>query len=134
MNGKGPTLILKVLDYISEYGAKRIEKATSRWMKAYENGTLDVSATLLNRHPVLKAKNITDKELIRRQEAKIKLLELEVELLKKIDLKERGLIGSQRLKSSDIFELIRITIRDNNLKKCCVLFMCECRRIKKWLL
>ena len=85
-------------------------------MKAYENGTLDVSATLLNRHPVLKAKNITDKELIRRQEAKIKLLELEVELLKKIDLKERGLIGSQRLKSSDIFELIRITIRDNNLK------------------
>ncbi len=37
-------------------GAKRIEKATSRWMKAYENGTLDVSATLPNRHPVLKAK------------------------------------------------------------------------------
>ena len=108
MNGKGPTLIFE--------SAKRIEKATSRWMKAYENGTLDVSATLPNRHPVLKAKNITDKELIRRQEAKIKLLELEVELLKKIDLKERGLIGSQRLKSSDIFELIRITIRDNNLK------------------
>ena len=117
MNGKGPTLIFKSVGlYKRILGAKRIEKATSRWMKAYENGTLDVSATLLNRHPVLKAKNITDKELIRRQEAKIKLLELEVELLKKIDLKERGLIGSQRLKSSDIFELIRITIRDNNLK------------------
>ena len=117
MNGKGPTLIFESVGlYKRMLGAKRIEKATSRWMKAYENGTLDVSATLLNRHPVLKAKNITDKELIRRQEAKIKLLELEVELLKKIDLKERGLIGSQRLKSSDIFELIRITIRDNNLK------------------
>ena len=117
MNGKGPTLIFESLGlYKRMLGAKRIEKATSRWMKAYENGTLDVSATLPNRHPVLKAKNITDKELIRRQEAKIKLLELEVELLKKIDLKERGLIGSQRLKSSDIFELIRITIRDNNLK------------------
>lgn len=117
MNGKGPTLIFESVGlYKRIFGAKRIEKATSRWMKAYENGTLDVSATLLNRHPVLKAKNITDKELIRRQEAKIKLLELEVELLKKIDLKERGLIGSQRLKSSDIFELIRITIRDNNLK------------------
>lgn len=117
MNGKGPTLIFERVGlYKRILGAKRIEKATSRWMKAYENGTLDVSATLLNRHPVLKAKNITDKELIRRQEAKIKLLELEVELLKKIDLKERGLIGSQRLKSSDIFELIRITIRDNNLK------------------
>ena len=117
MNGKGPTLIFESVGlYKRILGAKRIEKATSRWMKAYENGTLDVSATLLNRHPVLKAKNITDKELIRRQEAKIKLLELEVELLKKIDLKERGLIGSQRLKSSDIFELIRITIRDNNLK------------------
>lgn len=117
MNGKGPTLIFESVGlYKRILGAKRIEKASSRWMKAYENGTLDVSATLLNRHPVLKAKNITDKELIRRQEAKIKLLELEVELLKKIDLKERGLIGSQRLKSSDIFELIRITIRDNNLK------------------
>ena len=117
MNGKGPTLISESVGlYKRILGAKRIEKATSRWMKAYENGTLDVSATLPNRHPVLKAKNITDKELIRRQEAKIKLLELEVELLKKIDLKERGLIGSQRLKSSDIFELIRITIRDNNLK------------------
>lgn len=117
MNGKGPTLIFESIGlYKRILGAKRIEKATSRWMKAYENGTLDVSATLPNRHPVLKAKNITDKELIRRQEAKIKLLELEVELLKKIDLKERGLIGSQRLKSSDIFELIRITIRDNNLK------------------
>ena len=117
MNGKGPTLIFESVGlYKRMLGAKRIEKATNRWMKAYENGTLDVSATLPNRHPVLKAKNITDKELIRRQEAKIKLLELEVELLKKIDLKERGLIGSQRLKSSDIFELIRITIRDNNLK------------------
>ena len=117
MNGKGPTLIFESVGlYKRILGAKRIEKATSRWMKAYENGTLDVSATLPNRHPVLKAKNITDKELIRRQEAKIKLVELEVELLKKIDLKERGLIGSQRLKSSDIFELIRITIRDNNLK------------------
>ena len=117
MNGKGPTLIFESVGlYKRILGAKRIEKATSRWMKAYENGTLDVSATLPNRHPLLKAKNITDKELIRRQEAKIKLLELEVELLKKIDLKERGLIGSQRLKSSDIFELIRITIRDNNLK------------------
>lgn len=117
MNGKGPTLIFESVGlYKRILGTKRIEKATSRWMKAYENGTLDVSATLPNRHPVLKAKNITDKELIRRQEAKIKLLELEVELLKKIDLKERGLIGSQRLKSSDIFELIRITIRDNNLK------------------
>ena len=117
MNGKGPTLIFESVGlYKRMLGAKRIEKATSRWMKAYENGTLDVSATLPNRHPVLKAKNITDKELIRRQEAKIKILELEVELLKKIDLKERGLIGSQRLKSSDIFELIRITIRDNNLK------------------
>lgn len=117
MNGKGPTLIFESAGlYKRILGAKRIEKATSRWMKAYENGTLDVSATLPNRHPILKAKNITDKELIRRQEAKIKLLELEVELLKKIDLKERRLVGSQRLRSSDIFELIRITIRDNNLK------------------
>ena len=78
MNGKGPTLIFESVGlYKRILGAKRIEKATSRWMKA-------------NRHPVLKAKNITDKELIRRQEAKIKLLELEVELLKKNRLERKG--------------------------------------------
>ena len=117
INGKGPTLIFESVGlYKRILGAKRIEKATKRWMKAYENGTLDVSATLNQRHPVKKTKNITDKELIRRQKAKIKLLELEVELLKKIDLKERGLVKSQKLKSSDIFELIKITISDNNLR------------------
>ena len=117
INGKGPTLIFESVGlYKRILGAKRIEKATKRWMKAYENGTLDVSATLNQRHPVKKTKNITDKELIRRQKAKIKLLELEVELLKKIDLKERGLVKSQKLKSSDIFELIKMTISDNNLR------------------
>lgn len=124
-NGKGPTLIFESVGlYKRILGAKRIEKATSRWMKAYENGTLNVSATLNKRYPVPKSQNITDKELIRRQEARIKLLELEVELLKKIDLRERGVIGQKKLKSSDIFELIRITIKDNNLKSV-VSYLCK---------
>ena len=37
MNGKGPTLIFESVGlYKRMLGAKRIEKATSRWMKAYQ--------------------------------------------------------------------------------------------------
>lgn len=91
MNGKGPTLIFESVGlYKRMLGAKRIEKATSRWMKAYENGTLDVSATLPNRHPVLKAKNITDKELIRRQEAKNQAFGTRGRTIKKNRLERKG--------------------------------------------
>ncbi len=93
-------------------------------MKAYENGTLNVAATLNIRYSVQKSKNITDKELIRRQEARIRLLELEVELLKKIDLKERRLVCQKKLNSSDVFELIRMTIQDNNIKNA-VTYLCK---------
>ena len=64
-------------------GAKRIEKATKRWVTAYKNSTLGVSATLNPNQIKTHKKEISDKEKIKRQKAKIKLLELEVELLKK---------------------------------------------------
>lgn len=123
--GKGPTLIFESAGlYQRILGAKRIEKARSRWMKAYESGALNVSSSLIKNRLFKKMKNITDKELIRRQEARIKLLELEIELLKKIDLRERRLIGQKRLKSSDIFELIKVTIQENNLKSA-VTYLCK---------
>ncbi|WP_270563293.1 IS3 family transposase [Clostridium beijerinckii] len=60
---------------------------------------------------------MSKEEIIERQEAKIKLLESQVELLKKLDTTERLLINrSKNLKINDIFELISTTIKENNFK------------------
>lgn len=84
MSGKGPTMIFESAGlYKSMLGAKRIEKATKRWVTAYNNGTLGVSATLKTNQIKVHKKGISDKEKIKRQDTKIKLLELEVDLLNK---------------------------------------------------
>ena len=125
LEGKGPTYIFETAGlYKRILGKKRIEKSTKRWVEAYENGTLDVSATLKPKMIHTNAKGISDKEKIRRQEAKIKLLEAEVELLKKIDMRERRLIGTKQLSSSEIFELIKMVISENNLKNI-VSYLCK---------
>lgn len=50
-------------------------------------------------------------DLIRQQEDKIKLLESQVELLKKLDVRERRLVNNYvTLKSSDAYKLIYETV------------------------
>ena len=124
--GKGPTLIFECAGLDKKIlGAKRIEKATRRWVTAYEKGTLGVSATLKPNQIYTDVKGITDKEKIKRQEAKIKLLEAEVALLKKVDERERMLINlGNTISSSAIFELIRMIIADNHLKNV-VSYLCR---------
>lgn len=87
LSGKGPTLIFESVGLSKKIlGSKRIEKCTQRWIKAYQNGTLNVSATLLKTKKS-KTKHTGSKDtIIKQQEAKIKLLEAEVELLKKLEL------------------------------------------------
>ena len=124
--GKGPTLIFECEGLDKKIlGAKRIEKATRRWVTAHEKGTLGVSATLKPNQIYTDVKGITDKEKIKRQEAKIKLLEAEVALLKKVDERERMLINlGNTISSSAIFELIRMIIADNHLKNV-VSYLCR---------
>ena len=124
--GKGPTLIFECAGLDKKIlGAKRIEKATRRWVTAHEKGTLGVSATLKPNQIYTDVKGITDKEKIKRQEAKIKLLEAEVALLKKVDERERMLINlGNTISSSAIFELIRMIIADNHLKNV-VSYLCR---------
>lgn len=126
MGGKGPTMIFESAGlYKNMLGAKRIEKATKRWVTAHKNGTLGVSATLKPNQIKVHAKGISDKEKIKRQDAKIKLLELEVELLKKVDLKERRLVnGSKRITSAEIFEMIRMVVEESCLKNI-VSYLCR---------
>ena len=74
-------------------GMKRIEAAASRWKKAYQTagmaGLKDTRQTNSGRRL---NRVLSTEEHTARLEAKIKLLEAENELLKKVYLMERGLL------------------------------------------
>ncbi|AQR92668.1 integrase core domain protein [Clostridium saccharobutylicum] len=71
--------------------------------------------TTLNGRP--RSRELSKEEIIERQEAKIRLLESQVELLKKLDVTERLLINkSKNLKTTDIFKLINDTIKEHEFK------------------
>ncbi len=83
--------------------------------KTYEKngliGLTDSRRTESGRH--LK-RELTPAEVIERQEAKIKLLEGQVELLKKLEVTERRLLNaSENLKPSKVYQLIYVTIEQN---------------------
>ena len=78
---------------INIIGLERIEQASFRWKVAYKKdgiiGLQDTRKTASGRHL---SRELTKEEIIERQEAKIKLLEAQVELLKKLDAKERQVV------------------------------------------
>lgn len=100
-------------------GIKRIEQSAHRWKKAYEKdgliGLSDGRKTAPGR-PL--KRELTQAEIIERQEARIKLLEGQVELLKKLETTERRLLSkSQNLETNNIFQLIHETIEQNEFKR-----------------
>jgi transposase InsO family protein len=99
-------------------GIKRIEQCASRWKKAYEkDGLLGLSDGRKTTYGRPLKRELTQAEIIERQEARIKLLEGQVELLKKLEVTERRLLSkSQKLGTSNIFQLIHETIQQNAFK------------------
>lgn len=96
-------------------GIKRIEQCACRWKKAYDkDGVLGLQDSRKNASGRAIKRELTQEEIIERQEATIKLLESQVELLKKLDAKERRLVKNN-LKSIYIFEIIKDTITKNKL-------------------
>ena len=65
-------------------GIKRIQKAAFRWKKAYEkDGLIGLSDTRKTASGRPLKRDLSQAEIIERQDARIKLLEGQVELLKK---------------------------------------------------
>jgi putative transposase len=100
-------------------GMKRIEQSACRWKKAYEKdgliGLSDARKTSTGR-PL--KRELSQAEIIERQEARIKLLEGQVELLKKLETTERRLLNKgQNLETSNVFQLIHETIEQNQFKQ-----------------
>ena len=72
-------------------GKKRIENAATRWRAQYKNtGKIKDTRKSMSGRP--RIHNLSDREKLKRAEAKIKLLEAENELLKKNEMIEMGIL------------------------------------------
>jgi putative transposase len=118
--GKLPRLIFEENGFdIDIIGMTRIETSAYRWKRAYEKGGLiglsDTRKTASGR-PL--KRELSQTEIIERQDARINLLEGQVELLKKLETTERRLLNSgQNLETSKVFQLIYETIEQNQFKQ-----------------
>src|SRR3954453_506440 len=118
--GKLPRQIFEENGFdIDIIGKKRIETSASRWKRAYEkNGLIGLSDTRKTASGRPLKRELSQAEIIERQEARIKLLEGQVELLKKLEMTERRLLNkSQNLEPSKVFQLIHETIEQNQFKQ-----------------
>ena len=100
-------------------GMKRIETSAHRWKKAYEkNGLIGLTDSRKSKSGRPLKRELTQSEVIERQEARIKLLEGQVELLKKLEATERRLLNaSENLDPSRVFQLIYETVEQNQFKR-----------------
>lgn len=130
---KSPRIIFEEAGFsIEMIGIKRYEQSAARWLKAYNKdgivGLIDTRASSSGRPRI---KELSQEQIIMKQEAKIKLLESQVELLKKADKIERRLVNqSRKLLTNEIFQLINDTIREHNLQQM-VSYFCTLLKVSR---
>lgn len=113
MSGKNPREIFEANGFdVSVVGMKRVEQSANRWKKAYgKDGIIGLADSRKEASGRPLKREITQDEVITRQEARIKLLESQVELLKKLDTKERLLVAKgMNLSKDKLFELIKDSV------------------------
>lgn len=121
LKGTPPLAIFEEAGFdVTILGMTRIKQSANRWLKAYRrDGIIGLRDTRSESSGRPRSTELSQEEIIKRQDAKIKLLEGQIELLKKLDKIERRLINKDRVASpSEIFELIHQTVtkyRINNM-------------------
>jgi len=116
LTGKLPRQIFMENGFdVDVIGMTRVEKSACRWKKAYEtNGLIGLTDSRKNASGRTLQRELTPSEVIERQNARIKLLEGQVELLKKLEAKERRLLNTrENLSPSKAYQLIQETIDQN---------------------
>ncbi|MFD0698746.1 IS3 family transposase [Paenibacillus sp. GCM10027628] len=111
--GKPPREIFEDNGFdVNIIGKQRVKQCAERWRKAYEkDGVIGLADSRKESSGRPLKRELTQDEVIARQEAKIKLLESQVELLKKLDTKERLLVvNGKSLSKNMLFELIKETV------------------------
>lgn len=104
---------------IDVIGLKRIEQSAHRWKKGYEkNGLIGLTDSRKTSSGRSLKRELTPAEIIERQGARIKLLEGQVELLKKLEATERRLVNErENLDPSKVYQLIFETVEQNQYKR-----------------
>lgn len=130
--GRTPREIFEANGFdVNVIGMKRVEQCADRWKKAYDHAGIiglvdsrkESSGRPLNRE-------LTQDEVIAKQEARIRLLESQVELLKKLDLKERMLVTKgANLSKNKLFELIKEVV-DQGLGRM-ARYLCELLNVSR---
>jgi len=113
LKGKTPRNIFIAAGFDVELlGIKRYEQAAARWIKSYrKDGIVGLRDTRKENLGRPSNSPISNEEIIRKQEEKIKLLEGQVELLKKLDMRERRLVNNcVTLTRSEAYKLIHETV------------------------
>ena len=119
IKGKLPRIIFEEAGFdLNIIGIRRYEQAAARWIRAYNtNGIVGLRDTRKENTGRPIYKELSKDDIISKQEARIKLLEEQVELLKKLDVTERRLVNSRiKLDSNETFKLINETISINGFK------------------
>jgi len=112
--GKTPREIFETHGFnIEILGKNRLEQCTGRWKKAYErNGIIGLTDSRKQSSGRPLKRELTQEEIISKQDARIKLLESQLELLKKADTKERLLVAKgENLPKNKLFELIEDAVK-----------------------
>jgi len=113
LKGKTPRNIFSDAGFeIEALGKKRYEQAAARWIRAYrKNGIVGLRDTRRENSGRPSNKPLSKDNIISKQEAKIKLLEEQLELVKKLDVTERRLVNNcVKLTNSETYELIFKTV------------------------
>lgn len=125
--GKLPRQIFEESGFdINIIGYRRIEQSSQRWRAAYKkDGIIGLEDTRKTASGRPRTTELTKEEIIERQDAKIKLLEAQVELLKKLDTKERQVVQrNNKIKSSDAFKIIKEIIEKYSFKNV-IAYLCK---------
>ena len=113
MAGKTPREIFEANGFdVNVIGIQRIKECAKRWRNAYgKDGIIGLADSRKEASGRPLKRELTQDEVIARQEARIRLLESQVELLKKLDTKERLLVANgKNLSKNKLFELIKETV------------------------
>ena len=116
---KTPRVIFQEAEFDTQVsGERRYEQAAARWLKRYnQDGMTGLRDTRKNPFCKVDPQQLSKDELIRRQDAQIKLLQEQVELLKKLDgIEKRGADVNSFSKPQEAFQLIHDTITKYNIQ------------------
>ncbi|WP_308634734.1 IS3 family transposase [Paenibacillus silvisoli] len=114
IQGKTPREIFEAHGFnVDVLGMKRVEQSADRWKKAYQtDGIIGLTDSRKESSGRSLKREMTSDEIIAKQDARIKLLESQLELLKKADMTERLLVAKgESLPKNKLFELVENAVK-----------------------